>query len=722
MNRLNINTALVRLTESLCKYLRSLPLAAALAILLGPATAQGQSATSSDEGPRELEEIVVTAAKTGEVSLQNTSLAITAFTAADIEQSGIESVRDIGLMVPGMTITANEQFAQPFIRGIGSTQFDPGNESATAIHLDGVYMGRPVMLFTDFVDMERIEVIRGPSGTLYGRNATAGSINMVPKRPTDTFEGNATLEFGNFERRRVTASISGPFGDSSVSGRASFLYSEDDGFVRNLHTNLPNGPDRLAKEDITAGRLSLRAAPNDRFEFNLSADYTKVKGPNSVLKPVNDVLALVFGAQAIPDPWTVDFDVIPAMDHELWGITANLDYEFENGLTLTSITAYRESDYFIFNEEDGFEFDVVDALVTEPQEQFSQELRLLSDQSQKFSWLAGLFYFTEEAEQNVIVRLLGASLGDRIDAIDTEAYAVFAQATYQISDKAALIGGIRQSREEKVCDRATDAGAVPTATKSWSATTPSLRFDYQTSESVLLYASATRGFKSGACSAGSFVNPEYVWSYELGVKADWLDNRLRTNGLVFLYDYTDLQVFTFQGAGGAVVTSAPEVDIWGAELETTWLPTDNLEFRAGLAYLYTEYKDFFSFDIVGDLTDLSGNRLPFSPEWTFNVSGRYDVPLSGGNNLGLFAEYLWTDDVYHTQFNDEITTQDAYGLLNARIELSFGDSGWTVAAFGRNLTNEDYYDTLFQYGFDPDDVLGIVMPPRTYGIQARYQF
>ncbi len=680
-----------------------------------------------------LEEVIVTATKTGASSLQDTPMAITALSSDMLDSSGIESVRDIGLLVPGMTITANEQFAQPFIRGIGSIQFHPGNDSATAVHLDGVYLGRPVMLFTDFVDMERIEVIRGPNGTLYGRNATAGSINLITQKPTDEFKGKVGLELGNFNKRRVKGMVSGPLVEGKVAAKVALMHSQDDGFVKNRGTRLtpppPLGdtgrtspPDRLAEEDITTGRVSLRLTPSDRLDINLNADYSKIKGPISVLKPFNGVLARLFNAQEISDPWTVDFDVIPDMDHKIWGTSITIDYELPNGMMFNSITSYRESDYFVFNEEDGFELDVVDAFLIEDQNQTSQEFQLSSNQSEKFSWIGGLFFFNEKADHNVIVSVLGADRGDRLDVNETNAYAAFFQGTYQYSDKLSVTAGIRQSYENKKCGGVRGTTDVPEVEEDWSATTPKLGIDYALNDDVLLYASATRGFKSGVCRAELLVDPELLWSYELGAKADWFDGKLRTNGAFFLYDYTDLQVFTFQGSNEAAITSAPTVDIWGAELEISANPIEGLFFSSAISYLSTEYSNFFSNDVSGNVTDLSGNSLPFAPELTFNLTTQYSIPIGSSKELNLQAEYLWTDDVYHTQFNDEITTQKAYGLVNLRADLKMLDNGWKVSAYVKNATNEDYFETLFQYGFDPNDVLGIVRPPRTYGVQIEYDF
>lgn len=693
-----------------------------LVIVAMDATSSASGAPSDDSLAKPIQEVLVTASKTGAVSLQDTPLAVTAFSEDAIERSGVQSVRDIALQVPGLTVTANEQFAQPYIRGIGSTQFDPGNESATAIHLDGVYLSRPVTLFTDFVDIERIEVIRGPQGTLYGRNATAGSINLITKKPTATLEGSSSVEWGSFDKLRVKAAVSGPIANDRLFGKVAFLYGEDNGFVKNLHTNNPSGPNRLGDEQVAAGRLSLRFVPGPDTDINFSADYSKIKGPNSILKPANGVLALAFGAKDIRDRWTVDFDAVPTMDHELWGLGLNATHKWSNGITLDSITGYRASDYFIFNEEDGFEFDVVDASAFESQHQISQELQLRSDPDARFSWLAGLFYFSEDAELNVITRLFGTNLGDRIIAVNTDAYAAFAQASYRFTEKATLTAGVRESYEEKTCSGVRVTTPLPELRGDWSATTPKLGLDYRWSDDLLVYASITQGFKSGACNPTIVVDPEYVWSYEVGAKADWFDGRLRTNGTVFLYDYTDLQVYTFQGASGAIVTSAPSVDIWGTELEVTAMPADELTLTGAVAYLFTEYSNFFSNDIQGNLVDLSGKSLPFAPEWRFSFTARYGIAVGDVGKLTLYGEYLWTDDIFQTQFNDAITTQRAYALVNANASFEFADSGWSLMAYVKNATNKAYYDTLFQYGFVADDVLGIVRPPRTYGLQATLRF
>lgn len=699
---------------------RAVTVATAVALTLSAASVRAADASADDR----LAEITVTATRTGETSLQQTPIAVSALSVDELDRRGVDTLRDIGGFVPNVTITSNEEYAQPYIRGIGTGSFSVTSDPSTTVHLDGVYLARPVMLFTNFVDLERVEVLRGPQGTLYGRNAAAGGINLVSKKPSADFEGRLALETGSFSRFRVTGALNGPIAGPQLTGRLSFIHSTDDGFVKNLRSTTPDGPARLADEDVNAVRGALRFQPSDTVDLNFSADYLDTRGPNSILKPANNVLPALLGARDIADRWTVDLNDTPDYRQVNEGAALNAEVRLANNYRLNSITGYRRSRYDLFNDEDGTELDVIDVIVKDRQDQFSQELQVVSDQTSRFSWIGGLFYFHENASADQVVGFLGDVLPRTLNKNTTDAYAGYLQATFKAGDRVSAIAGGRYSYEEKSCSFQRGAGPQVDKRQSWTSFTPKVGLNYQATDDLFIYGTRSKGFKSGVCNArtASVIDPENVLAYELGAKSEFLDQRLRVNTAVFYTDYKDLQVLTFQGGEGADTRNAAQATLYGLELEVTALPVDALALSLTIGTLHATYDKFESVDILGAPVDVSGKTLPLAPKITASAAADYTWKRAAGGEVTFHVDYKWTDDVYFTQFNDSFTRQAAYGLLNARVEYTSPSGQWRVAGYGENLTDKAYWMTMFQYGFTADDTAGLIRPPRTWGLKAEYRF
>ncbi len=688
-----------------------------------------------------LEEIVVTATKTGERALQDVPAAITAFAPEQLQDRGIENLADLPGAAPNLNIGRFSNRVALTIRGIGSSNIFIGADPSSTVHIDGVYIARTNMVLTDFVDLERVEILRGPQGTLYGRNAVGGTINIVTSKPEEELRLAGSLEYGSFDRVRATASVSGPVIEDTLAMSIAGLFSTRDGYVENLSVERPD----LSDEDIRAIRGALRYTPTDRFTFDLALDATRQGDLGPAYKPTGrDVLGNpsnpAFTPMPIDDFHTVNIDEETINIINNYGLTATIGYDFTDEITLTSITGARGMDQRWLIDGDYSELLEWRQSFWDSQHQISQEVQLNGDTG-RFNWVAGVYYFHEKNDFNLTFDAFGLAPGLAINVdsdLVTNAYAVFAQTDIRITDQLnATIGG-RYSHEKKTFDtrgfvvlRDTLA-EIPVPgftyqrdgdTESWGAFTPKFGLDYGFTDDALAYFSATRGFKSGGYNITGTepaYDPEFIWAYEIGLKSTLADDRLQVNAAAFYYDYSDLQVQAFTPDGLLDITNAADSTIWGLELEVTALPTDNFQITVTGAYLDATYDSYTTARASAPdvALDLSGNRLNFSPEWQFSVFGEYRVPLAAGFEGRLQADFRWQDQTFFSAFNDPGFGEDSYGLLNAQAAVTSPGGTWELAVFARNLTDKEY--TTGAYDFSAS-VSEFITEPRTFGVRLSYR-
>lgn len=708
------------------------------------------------QGAEGLEEVVVTATKQEATAAQQTPLSLTVLSGDDLGTSHIDNVRSLGLRAPALVFANNGQWAQLYMRGIGSNNVFPGSDPNTTIYLDGVYLARPLTAFADFLDIDRIEVLRGPQGTLYGRNSAGGVINIITRQASQQPRLALAAEYGEYEKLKLTGSLSGPLVGESLLGSLAVLKSDRDGYVDNVAS--PGSPGKLNDEDSIGTRGVLRWLAGKSVEVSLSADYFRADDHASAGKPfLADVqgnpivMPPPFTPRRIADPWTVSTTPDHALKQQTttWGVAGRVQVDLPRDMQFVSLSAYRELDF----ENTGVDADWTDVNALtgnlyESQHQFSQELQLTGT-SGALKWLTGLYYLSEDDALFVpsSAHLAGLILFGTEDLlsvndakVETEAWAAYANGTYALTDKLSVTAGARYSEEEKSIDTQAFllvAGANPgfggfarRDRESWSAWTPKLGIDYQWTQDRMLYASLTRGFKSGGFNAladqGAF-EPEYIWAYEIGIKSDWLGNRLRANASAFYYDYTDLQVQTFQdpsevgGAPTIILKNAASATVHGVELELEALPVDALRLSAGVAFLDATFDEFLSArGSAPDVPiDVSGNRLSNAPKWAYSLSARYELAVADSGTLAFFAGYKWQDEIFFTQFNDRGNRQGAYGLLNAQIDFQTADGRWQFCLFGANLTDEVYYTGTTD--FSPLGVVGYINAPRTVGAKVSFR-
>lgn len=656
--------------------------------------------------PSLAERVTVTATKTGAADVQSTPVAITVLPATALEQMGVHTVEGLAGVVPTVMISQHTGLAQVTIRGIG-TNSTFGDPSST-VHLDGVYLGRPAMVFADFLNVERVEVLRGPQGTLYGRNSVGGTINIVTRQPTNTLETSVRLTAGNYHKLRAEGAVSGPLIKNKVMGNFAFLRGMREGFVKDL-----DHPDHsLGSEDTWAGRGQLRIVFGTQSELLLSGDYGRFDGvPLTYAKPIAAKPTFKDPFDSPTSLWRVRTSDLTSGKNIQQGASAKLAVRLNRTTALTSLTAYRRSNYRFFIDADATELQLQTSDVPNVQRQVSQELTLVQ-RTPKLTWIGGGFFFDEHYEGHVEITVYPFRTQTRPFAkIGVKAAALFGQATYSLTRRVSLTGGIRYTDEQKDLD---NTGGVyrlgmailadPTSfydyvdDATFQAWTPKGSIQMQVSRDTFVYVSATRGFKSGgfnqfnptAPEPERAFNPEFAWSFEGGLKRTMASGRVRVNMAVFSNDYRDLQVQSFLRPGVIDVSNAGSATIRGIEVQAAAASGRGVQLAGHFSWLDATY-DRYLFRAPGSVTlDAAGNRLNNAPEWSGSGSAVYQLATGRAGTASVRGDVSWQSRVFFTPVNDAIETQRAYGLLHLRAGFEPQDRRWEIAVYVRNLGNQEY--------------------------------
>lgn len=802
----------------------------AFAMVMQSAAAQDVSGEAEPEmESRTLSTVTVTATRREE-NIQSTGASVSALDSEALLDRSVQSVEDVADMVPGLHVSNYQGDTSIFIRGIGTPVIVAGADSSTATYLDGVYLSRAAAIGPGFFDIERVEVLRGPQGTLYGRNATGGAVNIITKRPTDEFAGEARLILGNYDRTHAFAALSGPLNDR-VRARLAVQKEDRDGYTT---VHLPRGtlpasqPDRTFdaedKHDITA-RTTVEVDLTPTAMLTLTGDYYKADDRANVFHfaslgyqdEVSGWLGTREGSQTLPYfgiknsgriSAPASRDTFSAVDYfnetSVWGLTGRLDWALGD-YDVQVITGYKNS-----NPDFQNSFDLGDTFNTyihraEDHEQWNADFQLSSPSGGRFSWIAGGGYFSEENDiQNNIFGdfwepILTQGLLDLQTAgvlppfpvsipestlccelhlngrQETEAFNIFIDTSFDLTDRLTLKAGLRYSEEERDGFQNFDLAFLPSAPggslvrfapevlffpnavsesrdgvqpdpfgfvvapvegpATFDATTPKFALEWTAADDLLLYASAQRGFKSGGYNIGSSqrtpYEPEEIWAYEAGLKAGLLDKRLRLNAATFIYDYTNLQAQD-SIANQPIIRNVGKAEVRGAEVEIAALLGNVFQLDGSVTYLDAVFTE-------GELTEplrpapltdepgstlrnLDGLRLPRAPEWKMNIGAQADFAAFGGD-LTLRADYAWQDQVFFTVFNINAASQDSYGVLRARATYAPGHGQYKVALFGENLTDETYFTNQILTGTTYGaEFVGSLGTPRTFGIELSTQF
>lgn len=674
--------------------------------------------------------IIVTAQKRSE-NLQDVPVAISALGNDALERAGVHDVSDISGAVPNAQAAAALGITSVFLRGIGTSALGVGADPSVAYHADGVYVARARAQTTGFFDVQRLEVVRGPQGDLYGRNATGGSLNVITRKPTDYFSGDFSGSYGNYNAVQLEGALSGPLIQDVLNARVAGYYNRHDGYGINIGTG-----NEIDAADEYGGRITLQFDPSPALSIEMIGEYFKTSDSIGAWhylaqgRPDVPLTAQIFGGITPPDPRDIGSTVDPKRNQEAYALTGTAGLEISDDVSLKSITGFRDLKHSQLTDLSGAT--VLGATLTqsESQDQFSQELQLLAS-GDRWNLILGGYYFTESIVGDVTIPLFffpGAIFRQEGTA-KTNAFAAFGHADYEILDGLKLIGGLRYSHERKrsVGTFTAPANPIPTGGDvTFNAFTPKFAIEYKPNSDLLVYASVSRGFKSGGFIAGSpgpATNPEFVWSYEIGLKASALDNQLQANLAAFYYDYTDLVVTRVVGAS-VVNENAASATNKGFEAEIIMRPSNNFQVNASFGYLDAKYSEYDTADptfLEFGVQNLAGKRLNNAPEFTARVGAEYNMRLGAGELIAS-ADIKFLSEIFFSPFNAENLRQESYSIINARLSYQL-DNGLKITAFGRNLANKLVVQSaIISADFLGFPVLGGLNEPRTYGLELGFKF
>lgn len=694
---------------------------------------------SGDEIPA-LEAVIVTAERRSQ-PLQEVPISITALTDENIERSKIGSIIDMQQHVPGLTVTqASTGQAQVFIRGIGTDIVGAGLEDAVAVYIDGVYQSRAAGTAMQFIDVERIEVLKGPQGILYGRNATGGAINIISRAPSSENSGQFDIQAGSYNQKTIRGTVSGPLSENSVNGRLSFLHNRDDGDTQNMLLNL-----RGNSSDVNALRGSLEFLPNNRLIITVNAHYyqNNLTTAFKPLHPAVNPLFAVFGATVVSDPRTVMQNLPNEANLTQSGIDVKAEWDLDSSL-LTSITALHKTDYNIKRADlDGTEIPLLNVGspatgigIPEFTNFFSQEFTLASNDNGPLSWTGLLSYTHQKVDApgfNFSFPLLGLTTNS-VAVVSTDALGVGGQATYSWANGLRLTGGARYSTETKDLEKdLTYANGILTGSmfdkKTWSSVTPKLVIDYSPDRNHMLYASVTKGFKSGGYNTVAIqpaFAPETAINYEAGIKSRLLDDRLFLNLTTFYTKYNDMQVSLVMSRAGGLyseIKNAAKAVSKGIEASIAVKPTSRFELSGGLQLLNARFAEFVTIDPQNPAlgaSDRKGNQLSRAPDTTINLAAQYTWPAAGGA-VTLRGEGSYRSKIYYTPFRNDYASDAGLTVWNALLSYEPSEkAGIYGTAFVKNLADKTYTRTIF----DPQGLgyLAYYAPARTIGVQLGYRY
>jgi iron complex outermembrane receptor protein len=690
-------------------------------------TGGGTTAISLELAVLIAERIAVTATRTGELDIQATPLAVTAFRAADLARTGAHSVAHVAGLAPSVTFSQNTDFAKLTIRGMGTNAVFAGSDPSSAVYVDGVYLARPAMALADFLDIERVEVLRGPQGTLYGRNAVGGAVNVITRPPSSVFGLSARVVAGSYDMFRSEAQVTGPIIGGRMSGRAAVLRGVRRGFVHDV--NHPQNP--LGGEDVTRAQGQLQVELSQQSRLLVSTDFShQDAAPLTSAK----ILQVKPGFQ-VDNPvglHNIRTSTLAVGRNLQYGGSARLTVDLTPATRLTSLSAYRRLDYDRLVDTDITELELNATRIHELQRQVSEEVTI-SRQDSRVSWIGGAFLFHEVDHQPTSVKMAGANRESLLDPrVTANSVATFGQATARLDSRVSATAGLRYTREEKTIDNAGRietlatpgtllAGSTYSYTDSVSdaAWTPKFGFEIR-AEDTLAYVSATRGFKSGgftltSTETGLGYAPEWAWSFEAGIKRVLAGARTTFNVAVFHTDYTDLQVSTGIRPGVVEVTNAAEATIRGLEIEAATRIGRDLDAGGHVSWMSARYDRYIAVGTGGVTGDVAGNRLTNAPEWSGRLWLEWQRELGRSMSLSILADSRWQSTVFFTPFNDAVHRQRPYGLLDLSVEFGPLHRRWSVSAFSRNLANAGYITDTF--GTPQPAIGGRPGDPRQLGIQ-----
>ncbi|HEV7271076.1 TonB-dependent receptor [Pseudoxanthomonas sp.] len=730
-----------------CVLLSSMPLAWAQDA--APATASPATNATT------LDSVKVTARKREE-TLQDVPVAVTAFTPETLDKLNIKDLGDLDAQVPNLTVYAargSTSTVTAYIRGVG--QADPlwGVDPGVGIYLDDVYIARPQGALLDVFDVERIEVLRGPQGTLYGKNTIGGAIKYISRGLPQETTGFASVTVGNYNQLDVKAALGGEIGgkDSGLRGRVAVASMNRDGFGENRF----NGQE-ISDKEINAVRLQLGAYSQDDFDVQFAFDYlddqSGVRGGKLLSANTSPTANFLFPGLSAYTPMDSRYDIYSAMpnvnDTEMKGLSATVNWRPNEDWAFKYVVAKRESDTETNIDFDMTPFPVADVKAFYSDSQVTNEVQANYDGGGRARGVVGIYHFDGDAGGQVLNNFFGLSFGDTQGVVNTSSLSVYTDWTFDLTERLKLDVGARYTDEDKHAV-AYNIGytnatfTVPNGvvaanfdkTINFKNVSPKVSLDFQVTPDIMVYGLASRGFKSGGYNiranttavprSGEPFDDESVDSFEVGSKMSFLDQRLFLNLSAFHNKYEDIQLSVFtqyiDGNGNPQFfgdfTNAGKGTVNGVEVEYQFLPTANWLISGNLAWLDAKYDEF----ITGGVNVADTQYFTNAPEFSGALNVEYRTDLANGGNLSARVTYSYQSEVYPTTDLSEAIKQPGYGLLGAGVVWRANDA-WSFSLQGTNLADEEYRTT----GYNLQAALGVLSgfygPPRQYSLTARYDF
>ncbi|MCO4322520.1 TonB-dependent receptor [Aliidiomarina quisquiliarum] len=763
----------VTFKRSLC----ALAVTAAMAGMMATAVAQEQEANEQGKTEaRTLERIEVTARRTIE-SIQDVPVAVTSISDKDLQERGISTILEVAQFSPNTTLQQSRgtnSTITAFIRGVG--QEDPlwGYEPGVGIYIDDIYVARPQGAVLDILNVERVEVLRGPQGTLYGKNTIGGAVKYVTRRMSGEREFFASGTVGSFNQRDLKLTGEIPLIDNTLYFGFGYANLQRDGYGKFLTSALPNQDMQNYDKDLQAMRGTVEWYPSEDVFVRLAYDRTDDKS-NS--KGGYRLLPSIVTNAPVPDSIYDSYTSLPTENKvETEGVSLTVDWEFSDAITLRSITSRRENYSPVNIDFDNTSERIFDVPAIYEDKWFTQEFQM-NYRTDNLTVVSGVYYYDAEScgVFDAILEVLGqGAFGtpgltrEVAGCSDSTSQAAYAQGTYNLSDKWSVTAGLRYTRDKKealvrnglvfdtiypesgwipgyVRDPSVGTPVVLDDSKTWNKLTPRVGVEYRHSRDTMFYASFGQGFKSGtfnprAETAEPAANPEDVYSYEIGVKSD-VTNSLRVNATAFMLDHKNRQyVSVIPDPNDATVlnqrlANVGTSDATGFELEVTWIASNNLAIYGNLGLIDANFSNVMSFDAQGNQIDITDSFvITNTPKTTANIGFSYDTTLANGD-LVFNGNYSYRSS-YGLNELDNLLTQDAYGMLNLGINWYSANGKWNVGLHGKNLTQEEFL--VGNYAFlspDPANpgqflpglggdttLIGYYGEPRTVSLTVGYRF
>lgn len=754
-----------------CRVRTSLAVIVSSALFVSPSFAQT------------IDEVTVTAQKRSE-NLQDVPIAVTAFSVEAIEKAGFNDLSEIAYAVPSMSIASHFQYANPkiYLRGVGNNEYQANAVGSVAVYQDDVYLAATSGQLFQFFDLEAVEVLRGPQGTLYGKNTTGGAINVRSRRPGDAFEGNLSVSAGNFGSLDLDGGFSFPLIDGVLAARLAFVSNSRDGYIENSFVDaasISRNNEDVNDRNSNAARLLVVYTPNDELsvDFNIHLGEnrsTAMQGESFFLfdtdaDPMTPLQVIGFYRDLLPllgvDPARLqgaenpdkfnqayNYDISESLDAS--GGSIKFTYDFAR-FSLTSISAVESVERNSREDVDQTPASILHIEWDNESDQFTQELQLSNSGEGPLSWITGLYFFDDEIKVANTYDLgrdfpavLGATgLVNQNYVQDTDAVGVYLQGSYAFSAETQLTMGVRYTDETREWEGAStlnvDVGGgtiigIPTVPQQrleedWQSTSWRVALDHRLSENMLSYGSVTRGHKAGGFNGGAIASvdelgpfdQEVLTAYELGFKSDLADGRVRLNVAAFFYDYDDIQIFTIEPPQGGIpiplqiIRNAESAENYGIEVELDALITDRLAVVFRGAYLNTEIGNYAPRPDIG--LDFTGNNIGNSPEYDASLGVNYVLPVRNDSSWDFHLDVTAKAEHWFDPSNTDRVYQGGYQIWNGSISYVRGSSDWTVSLWSKNLFDKEYTTEIIPIdGFFFDEHFAGV--PRTYGVKFAYNF